>query len=60
MKHLSADDSGCTSVKVGHRQALTPQTPSRDRVWGFVFGRLVYVRRLFMRPSGKHEGLFIP
>ena len=27
VKHLSADDSGCTSVKVGHRQALIPQTP---------------------------------
>ncbi len=27
VKHLSADDSGCTSVKVGHRQAHIPQTP---------------------------------
>ena len=27
VKHLSADDSGWTSVKVGHRQALIPQTP---------------------------------
>ena len=28
VKHLSADDSGRTSVKVGHCQALTPQTPA--------------------------------
>jgi len=27
VKHLSADDSGRTSVKVGHRQALTLKTP---------------------------------
>src|SRR5690606_8823973 len=27
VKRLCADDSGRTSVKVGHRQALTPQNP---------------------------------
>jgi hypothetical protein len=27
VKHLSADDSGRTSVKVGHCQALTLKTP---------------------------------
>ena len=34
VKHLSADDSGCTSVKVGHRQALTPQTPAGYQLAG--------------------------
>src|SRR5690606_40116718 len=29
VKRLSADDSGRTSVKVGHRQALIPQYPTR-------------------------------
>ena len=28
VKRLRADDSGRTSVKVGHRQALIPKTPS--------------------------------
>src|SRR5690606_2526332 len=28
VKRLCADDSGRTSVKVGHRQALIPQNPS--------------------------------
>ena len=37
VKRLSADDSGCTSVKVGHRQALTPQTPVDYPLRGFVF-----------------------
>ena len=36
VKHLSADDSGRTSVKVGHRQALTLKTP-QVRLRGFVF-----------------------
>ena len=34
VKHLSADDSGRTSVKVGHCQALTPQTPAASRLAG--------------------------
>ena len=34
VKHLSADDSGCTSVKVGHRQALIPQTPKCQKHLG--------------------------
>ena len=38
MKRLRADDSGRTSVKVGHRQALIPQSPAGSRR-GFVFGR---------------------
>jgi len=29
VKRLCADDSGCTSVKVGHRQAPYTQTPAQ-------------------------------
>src|SRR5690606_36755218 len=29
VKRLRADDSGWTSVKVGHRQAFIPKTPAR-------------------------------
>ena len=29
VKRLSADDSAATSVKVGHRQAVTPEDPRR-------------------------------
>ena len=37
VKRLCADDSGRTSVKVGHRQAFIPQNPIGSRLWGFVF-----------------------
>src|SRR5690606_37531887 len=37
VKRLRADDSGRTSVKVGHRQALTPQNPIRYSRVGFCF-----------------------
>jgi hypothetical protein len=37
VKRLCADDSGRTSVKVGHRQALIPQNPIRDPRVGFCF-----------------------
>src|SRR5690606_24934138 len=37
VKRLSADDSGRTSVKVGHRQALIPQNPSGYTPLGFCF-----------------------
>lgn len=35
VKRLCADDSGCTSVKVGHRQAPYPDSP-RPQKRGFV------------------------
>jgi hypothetical protein len=34
VKRLCADDSGCTSVKVGHRQALIPKRPNIKTCWG--------------------------
>ncbi|MFY1908788.1 hypothetical protein ACOTCP_23940, partial [Achromobacter xylosoxidans] len=37
VKRLCADDSGRTSVKVGHRQAFIAQNPIGSRLWGFVF-----------------------
>ena len=37
VKHLCADDSGCTSVKVGHRQALISKRPNTHRVGAFYF-----------------------
>src|SRR5690606_29804926 len=38
VKRLCADDSGRTSVKVGHRQALIVKTPQRIPARGFLFG----------------------
>ena len=39
VKRLSADDSAATSVKVGHRQAVTPENPRRSTAPGvFAFG----------------------
>jgi hypothetical protein len=39
VKRLSADDSAATSVKVGHRQAVTPENPRRPTATGvFAFG----------------------
>ena len=39
VKRLSADDSAATSVKVGHRQAVTPENPRRPIATGvFAFG----------------------
>jgi hypothetical protein len=40
VKRLRADDSGRTSVKVGHRQAFIAQNPTGDPV-GFCFWVLV-------------------
>lgn len=37
MKRLCADDSGRTSVKVGHRQALIAQNPRKYPLRGFCF-----------------------
>src|SRR5690554_4806370 len=37
VKRLCADDSGRTSVKVGHRQALTPKTPDAQHAIGGFF-----------------------
>ena len=37
VKRLSADDSGCTSVKVGHRQALIPPNPRPSISGGLAF-----------------------
>ena len=34
VKRLSADDSAATSVKVGHRQAVTPENPRRHQAPG--------------------------
>ena len=34
VKRLSADDSAATSVKVGHRQAVTPENPRRHKAPG--------------------------
>ena len=34
VKRLSADDSAATSVKVGHRQAVTPENPRRQKAPG--------------------------
>jgi hypothetical protein len=34
VKRLSADDSAATSVKVGHRQAVTPENPRRPTATG--------------------------
>jgi hypothetical protein len=34
VKRLCADDSGRTSVKVGHRQALIPQNPRKPSACG--------------------------
>ena len=39
VKRLCADDSGCTSVKVGHRQALIPKRPNIKHVGAFYFVR---------------------
>ena len=40
VKRLSADDSAATSVKVGHRQAVTPEDPRRHQAPGvFALGR---------------------
>ena len=40
VKRLSADDSAATSVKVGHRQAVTPENPRRHQAPGvFALGR---------------------
>ncbi|MCC2597688.1 hypothetical protein LKR43_15240, partial [Pusillimonas sp. MFBS29] len=40
VKRLRADDSGRTSVKVGHRQALIERkTPTQIRVGVFCFAR---------------------
>jgi hypothetical protein len=36
VKRLCADDSAATSVKVGHRQALTQKTPFQN-TWSGVF-----------------------
>ena len=47
VKRLSADDSAATSVKVGHRQAVTPENPRRHQAPGvFALGR---------RTMGFHE-----
>ncbi|MET0963803.1 MAG: prepilin-type N-terminal cleavage/methylation domain-containing protein, partial [Noviherbaspirillum sp.] len=35
VKRLCADDSAATSVKVGHRQAVTPENPRRRKARGF-------------------------
>jgi hypothetical protein len=52
VKHLSADDSAHSRVKVGHRQALTPpQAPSTLQLQGarlLVVSKMPSVRR---RPS---------
>ncbi|MBP6020731.1 MAG: hypothetical protein KA735_14690, partial [Burkholderiaceae bacterium] len=37
VKRLRADDSGRTSVKVGHRQALIPKPPSEAIRVGFCY-----------------------
>jgi hypothetical protein len=37
VKRLCADDSAATSVKVGHRQAFIPRTPSANQLEGFCF-----------------------
>ena len=34
VKRLCADDSAATSVKVGHRQAVTPENPRRRKAPG--------------------------
>ena len=48
MKRLRADDSEHSFVKVGHRQALTPQTPIRlKRV-----GVCLWARGLWLRETG--------
>ncbi len=40
VKRLCADDSAATSVKVGHRQAVTPENPRRRKAAGvFALGR---------------------
>ena len=49
VKHLSADDSGRTSVKVGHCQALTPQNPVASQPRGFVFLPSFLEHTLFLR-----------
>ena len=36
VKRLRADDSAATSVKVGHRQAVTPENPRRPKRRGFL------------------------
>ena len=36
VKRLSADDSAYSRVKVGHRQATTPQTPSVKTAGGLI------------------------
>ena len=36
VKRLRADDSAATSVKVGHRQALTPEKPRLQQRRGFL------------------------
>ncbi|MCZ8440998.1 hypothetical protein, partial [Achromobacter xylosoxidans] len=41
---LCADDSGRTSVKVGHRQAFIAQNPTGSRLWGFVFMKSPFMR----------------
>ena len=36
VKHLSADDSADSRVKVGHRQANIPETPESARAFSFL------------------------
>ncbi|WP_417222263.1 hypothetical protein, partial [Achromobacter spanius] len=43
VKRLRADDSGRTSVKVGHRQAFIAQNPTGNPVGFCFFGLCFYV-----------------
>ncbi|MET0961601.1 MAG: hypothetical protein ABWY05_02115, partial [Noviherbaspirillum sp.] len=59
VKRLCADDSAATSVKVGHRQAVTPENPRRRKAAGvFALGRLLYrLPRYRMRRAGQCRSL---
>src|SRR5690554_2731847 len=54
VKRLCADDSGRTSVKVGHRQALTPKTPgAQHAIGGFFIARMFDERLLLAQMINK-------
>src|SRR5690606_21690888 len=53
VKRLCADDSGRTSVKVGHRQALTPQNPICKYADGVLsLGKRIGAENMRLKPSG--------
>ena len=58
VKHLRADDSAGSRVKVGHRQALITKPPNPSKGWAFCFGK-TKSNATPQTPAGYPAGVFV-